>query len=106
MIARGSPVSVNELLRRALLGHGIDVPIEGEWVGRAPEGPALQGRAEVRAHKAAALTVRLEIRVAVPDGRRMIERFGAAGDDVASATLNAFRRFTAMSFDPIRAGFL
>ena len=98
-------VRVNELIQRAMAAHGIETSIVEGWVGHASVGPAIQGHSKVQRHTDPALTVRLEVRVAVPDGRIITERFGAAGDDVDSATLSAFDDFSAKSLDAIVAAF-
>ena len=98
-------VLLNELIQRALATYGIETCIFEGWIGPDSGGPAIQGRSNVQMHADEALTVRLEVQVAVPDGRLITERFGAAGDDVASATRSAFEEFSAKSLDFIVAAF-
>lgn len=92
---------LNEYLLEVLRSHGIQAQHFGEWVALDETGPALRGLSFINSKHENQVIIQLDIQVALPDGRLLVESFGAFGESENKALLIGFNKFLKNSFHTI-----
>jgi hypothetical protein len=89
-------------LEALFAAHGVPTRREDGWI----ELPGQEMAADARLSRHRPDTCELEVRLALPDGRVIIERCAGAEADAAEAERDAWRGFTLSSFHPLLRGVL
>ena len=99
------PLDPTDALREALVSHDMKARLDDGWVAVEGSDCALRARAfETERHPQGSVA-RLDVSVALDDGRLLLESCGAPGKDAEHAAVNGLQRFFVGSLHPILGGF-
>lgn len=99
------PLDPTDALREAIVQHGMKARLEDGWVEVEGSECALRARAYETERHPQGSVARLDVSVALDDGRLLMESCGAPGKDAESAAIGCLQRFCIGSLHPILGGF-
>jgi hypothetical protein len=93
------------LVLDALVSHGIDAKLEGGWITVKGSAATLRARAHAGPPQPGGVVARFDAEVGLPDGRLLVDTFGASGKDAREATIQCLGKFVMGSLHPILGAF-